>query len=125
MRRILTNGWDCSDDFAKFELIKNRGFSCCVETHHQNSHLPSSPKFVKQLRECETHDFEGWVSSPRCGGDAGYSNRERDENLCGATTTSRKHHSLQGDCKSSLLELQARILSNDMACACAISAHAP
>lgn len=43
MRQILTNGWDCGHDFAKFELIKNRGFSCCVETHHQNSHLPSSP----------------------------------------------------------------------------------
>ena len=74
---IRTNCRYGCHNFTEFELVKNRSFACCIETHHQNAHFFLSPKLIKQLRECETHtegvqrDVGGEVGYPRKGFDKG------------------------------------------------------
>lgn len=40
---LHTDGGDSGDDFAKLQLIENRGLSGGVQPDHENSHLLLSP----------------------------------------------------------------------------------
>ena len=51
----LTNGWDCCDDLAKFELVEDSGFTGSVQPHHQDPHLFLAEEAFEQGGEHVTH----------------------------------------------------------------------
>lgn len=52
---VLTNGWDCSDNFAQFEFVKDGGLSGSIKTDHKNTAVLLSEELGKGLRHEHTH----------------------------------------------------------------------
>lgn len=51
----LTDGGNGGDDLSELQLIQDCRLTGCVETDHENTHLPLGEEFLEQLRECEPH----------------------------------------------------------------------
>jgi hypothetical protein len=50
-----TDGWNGGDDLAELELVQYGGLTSCVETDHEDTHLPLGEELLEELGEGEPH----------------------------------------------------------------------
>jgi hypothetical protein len=50
-----TDGRNGGDDLAELELVQYGGLTSCVETDHEDTHLPLGEELLEQLGEGEPH----------------------------------------------------------------------
>jgi hypothetical protein len=50
-----TDGGNGGDDLAELELVQYGGLTSCVETDHEDTHLPLGEELLEQLGEGEPH----------------------------------------------------------------------
>mmetsp|Transcript_6977 Transcript_6977/g.13780 ORF Transcript_6977/g.13780 Transcript_6977/m.13780 type:complete len:213 (+) Transcript_6977:154-792(+) len=60
---IEADGRDRCDDLTELQLVEDGGFSGCVQSHHENSHLLIPKHPLPEVAKCESHGCVEYASS--------------------------------------------------------------